>query len=362
MEAERVGLIVVGLGSVGSSILAGIEATRAHLVHPFGTLTDAGGAGKLPGTGALREHAPVAELNDFVLGAFELREDDAYRAALRAGVVQRSLVDELRPQLRQIRSMLGARETPTRRHLADALAEDIRGFLAHHHCGRGVVVCTVPGASIPQGKLPFTAAELSTGLEESAGWVSPGLVYAHAAAQASCAFVGVAQDEALLAPGLGELFATADLPLAGAGLLGPDAALREVLATLLGAEGLGLAGTASLSTRVEERGARLWGGPDRTQEMSLANGFSGGAFELSLELRGPVSLYLAGRALDAALLVDLAARAGHKGPQEWMSALFASHLGSTTPREAAEGTLAARRERLRAELPLLVESIRRRAA
>ncbi|MFL5451891.1 MAG: inositol-3-phosphate synthase, partial [Myxococcales bacterium] len=130
-----VGLVIVGLGDVGSAILAGIEAARAHLVHPWGSLVDAGGAGRRPehaGSQPLRSFAPFANLSDLALGAFELKEDDAFRAALRAGRLSRSLVDELRPQLRQIRAMSGARQAPTRRHLADALAEDLRGFSAHH--------------------------------------------------------------------------------------------------------------------------------------------------------------------------------------------------------------------------------------
>ena len=43
-----VGLVVVGLGDVGSSLLAGVEAARAHLVHPWGSLAEAGGVGRTP--------------------------------------------------------------------------------------------------------------------------------------------------------------------------------------------------------------------------------------------------------------------------------------------------------------------------
>src|SRR5438093_13376193 len=116
-----VGLVVVGLGHVGSSLVAGVEAARAHLVHPWGSLVEAGGAGRGPehcAAPAIRDRAPLAGLRDLVLGAFELREDDAYRAAVRAGLLSRSLLDELRLQLRQIRAMSGARHAPTRRHLA----------------------------------------------------------------------------------------------------------------------------------------------------------------------------------------------------------------------------------------------------
>src|SRR5713101_6733909 len=300
-----VGLVVVGLGDVGSSLLAGVEAVRTHLVHPWGSLVEAGGAGRTPEQSVaepLRARAPLAGLGDLVLGAFELHDDDAYRAALRANLLGRSLVDELRPRLRQIRAMAGARHAPTRRHLADALAEDLRGFLEHGGCARGVVVCTAPGLRQLANKPPFTAADLWSALEEGGPDVTPGLVYAAAAAQAGCAFVAASPDAALQAPGVGALFTEAGQPVA----------------QVLGAEALGVVGATSLSTRVEERGARLWGGPDRTQEMTLARAWAGGAFELSIELRGQIALHLAARGLDAALLLELAARAGRTGAQDWM--------------------------------------------
>jgi len=360
----RVGLVVVGLGGVGSSLLTGVLAARAHLVHPFGSLVEGGGSGRTAGAGPspLRAAAPLAELADLELGAFEVREDDAYRAAVRAGLVSRSLVDELRPELRKIHAMIGGRQAPTRRHLADALAEDLRGFLAHHRCARGVVVCTVPGVASAPAKQAFTAGEVCEDLEQSADWVTPGVVYAAAAAQAGCAFVAAEQDRALCAPGVSALFAERSLPIAGAGLLGPDALLRETLAQVLSMEAMQLAGAASLSTRAEERGASLWGGPDRTSEMGLGTAWAGGAFELSFELRGPVGLHLAARALDAALLVDLAARAQRSGAQEWMEPLFQAPLGSPSPREARAAPLATRRSRLVAELQALARIVGRQAA
>ena len=359
-----VGLVVVGLGGVGSSLVAGLLASKAHLVHPFGSLVEAGGAGREPGSAAspLRPHAPFAELGDLVLGAFELRDDDAYRAALRARLIDRSLIDELRPELRQVRAMSGARQAPTRRHLADALAEELRGFLAHHRCSRGVVVCTLPGLPRVPATRAFTAAELCAALEESADWITPGVVYASAAAEAGCAFVAAGRDAALTAPGIAALFEEKSLPLAGVGLSGPDALLRETLSQLLALEGMQLDGATSLSTRAEERGAMLWGGPDRTSEMGLGRGWAGADFEIAVELRGQVALHLAARALDAALLLELAARAGRSGAQGWMDALFTMAMGSATPQPATVLTLMERRVRLVAELPVLARSVGREAA
>src|SRR5256886_891517 len=224
-ETGRVGLVVVGLGGVGSSLLTGVLAARAHLVHPFGSLAEGGGSGRAPGFGPppLRAAAPLAELGDLALGAFEVREDDPYRAALRVGLISRSLVDELRPELRKIHAMIGGRQAPTRRHLADALAEDLRGFLAHHRCARGVVVCTIPGVRAAPAKQAFSASEVREALEQNADWITPGVVYAAAAAEAGCAFVAAGPGPALCAPRLPPLFPEESVAIPGARPLGAHA-------------------------------------------------------------------------------------------------------------------------------------------
>src|SRR2546425_10776195 len=97
-----VGLVVVGLGGVGSSLLTGVLAALAHLVHPFGSLAEGGGSGRAPGFGPspLRAAAPLSELDDPALGPFEGRADDPYRAAMRVGLMSSWLVDELHSELR----------------------------------------------------------------------------------------------------------------------------------------------------------------------------------------------------------------------------------------------------------------------
>ena len=96
-----------------------------------------------------------------------------------------------------------------------ALAEDLRGFLAHHKCARGVLVCTIPGPEQTPAKLGFTPAEVWTALDEGAPWVTPGVVYAAAAAQAGFSFVAAGRDAGLCAPGIPLLFGEQGLPIAG---------------------------------------------------------------------------------------------------------------------------------------------------
>ncbi|GAC1337245.1 MAG: hypothetical protein NVSMB23_03480 [Myxococcales bacterium] len=358
-----VGLVVAGMGSVGSSLLAGVEAARQHLAHPFGSLSEAGGAGRSGDARPLRELAPLVPLHDLALGAFELREDDAHRAAVRAGLLPRGLLEELKAPLRGLRAMAGARQAPSRLHLAEALADDLRGFAAHHNCARGVLVCTVPGPKLPPLRTLRTAEDVWKALEESADEVTPGLVYAAAAAQAGFGFVAGAQDASLQAPGLAQLFARAGLPFAGCGLLGPEAALREALERVARTEGLSLAGMTSLCTR-SARGTAAFGASERSQEIALAPSFAGGGLEFSFELRGPLALQLAARALDAALLTELALRAGASGVQAWMGALFSAPLAAplTAGKREQVPSYAERRELLLAALPGLAATAAARAS
>ena len=360
--AGGVGLVVAGLGAVGSSLIAGIEAARHHLAHPFGSLVEGGGAGRSGDARPLRELAPLAPLHQLSLGAFELRDDDAHRAALRAGLLPRTLLDELKPTLRSVRAMAGARQAPSRLHLAEALADDLRGFATHHGCARGVLLCTVPGPRELPRRTLRSPEDIWRALEESADEVTPGLVYAAAAARAGFAFVAAAPDASLSAPGLNGLFAQAGVPFAGCGLLGPEASLLLALEQLAAAEGLTITSAASLSTRAA--GASGFGGSERVQELARSPSWAGGMLELSFELRGPLALHLAGRAFDAALLADLALRAGATGAQTFLNSLFAAPLGTndSAVKLHAQPMTASRRADLLAALPGLAAAARARAA
>src|SRR2546423_934293 len=91
-----------------------------------------------------------------------------------------------------------ARCWPASRPLAGALG----GSPERGGGGRGSAVCPVPGWGPLAGKPPSTAAEVWAALEEGEADVTPGLVYAAAAAQAGCGFVAAARDAALQAPGV----------------------------------------------------------------------------------------------------------------------------------------------------------------
>src|SRR5690606_9102218 len=89
----KLGVLIVGLGAVTSTFLAGVEHLRRGTARPFGSLTQAGTIrlgkrteGRMP---LIKEFVPLADLNDLVFGAWDPIEDDAYEAAVRCGVLDR---------------------------------------------------------------------------------------------------------------------------------------------------------------------------------------------------------------------------------------------------------------------------------
>src|SRR6185369_14631320 len=93
----RLGVLLVGLGAVSTPFIAGVEAIKDGLAEPVGSLTQMGTIrlGKRTDNRSpkINRFVPLASLNDLVFGAWDIFEEDAYEAALHAGVLERDLVN-----------------------------------------------------------------------------------------------------------------------------------------------------------------------------------------------------------------------------------------------------------------------------
>src|SRR5215467_3115734 len=103
----RLGVLLVGLGAVSTTTIAGVLAIRKGFAKPIGSLTQMGTVrlgkrteGRSP---KISEIVPLSELDDLVFGGWDIYEDDCYKAARTAGVLEPSLLDQVRPELEQIR-------------------------------------------------------------------------------------------------------------------------------------------------------------------------------------------------------------------------------------------------------------------
>src|SRR4030095_13296428 len=103
----KLGVLLVGMGAVSTTTIAGVLAIRKGLAKPIGSLTQMGTVrlgkrteGRSP---RISDVAPLAELGYIVFGGWYSFEDDCYAAARTAGVLEPSLLDQVRPDLEKIR-------------------------------------------------------------------------------------------------------------------------------------------------------------------------------------------------------------------------------------------------------------------
>jgi myo-inositol-1-phosphate synthase len=134
------------MGAVSTTTIAGVLAVRRGLAKPIGSLTQMGTVrlgkrteGRSP---LIKDFVPLAGLDDIVFGGWDIFEDNSYEAAKTAGVLEPSLLDQIRPELEAIKPMSAVfdrryvkrldgpnvKKGKNKRELADQLREDIKRF------------------------------------------------------------------------------------------------------------------------------------------------------------------------------------------------------------------------------------------
>ena len=142
----KLGILLVGLGAVSTTTIAGVVAIRKGLAKPIGSLTQMGTIrlgkrteGRSP---KISDVVPLSRLDDVVFGGWDIFDDDCYAAAKTAGVLEPALLQQIRPELEQIRPWPAVfdqryvkrldgpnvKKGKNKRDLAEQVMEDIRLF------------------------------------------------------------------------------------------------------------------------------------------------------------------------------------------------------------------------------------------
>src|ERR1043166_3426518 len=105
----KLGVLLVGLGAVSTTFIAGVEAVKKGFALPIGSLTQMGTirlGKRTENRGPLiKDFVPLADLKDLVFGAWDIFPESAYEAALNAGVLEKELLAQLKEPLRKIKPM-----------------------------------------------------------------------------------------------------------------------------------------------------------------------------------------------------------------------------------------------------------------
>ena len=107
----KLGVMIVGMGAVATTFVAGVEAIRKGIAKPIGSLTQMGTIrlGKRTDNRSpkINKFVPLANLKDLVFIAWDIFEEDAYAAAMKGSGIYESL-DDMRGvlQLAEIEKVL----------------------------------------------------------------------------------------------------------------------------------------------------------------------------------------------------------------------------------------------------------------
>ncbi len=388
--APATGKLVIftpGLGAVATTFIAGVERVRRGLSVPIGSLTQMATIRLGKRTDArsplIRDFVPLTALQDIAFAAWDPIPDDAYTAAVRAGVLQASDLEPIADFLKGITPMPAAFDSryvtrlqgtnvktgANKRDLAEQLRQDIRDQKAKHGAERAVMVwCGSTETFIKPGPQHQTIEAFEKAMEENDDAIAPSMLYAYAAIMEGVAYCNGAPNLSADFPALLDLAVARGVPVSGKDFKTGQTWMKTVIAPGLKARMLGLEGwystnilgnrdgevlddPASFKTKEESKLSVLHNilqpemYPELYKDFSHVvrinyypprgdnkegwdnidiTGWLGYPMQIKVNFLCRDSILAAPIVLDLALFSDFAQRAGMKGIQEWLSFYYKS--------------------------------------
>jgi myo-inositol-1-phosphate synthase len=257
----KLGVLLVGLGAVATTYIAGVENVRRRGKTPIGSLVELGTIrlGKRTDQRAprIREFVPLARLDDLVFGAWDPIPDDAYTSAKVAGVLEERDIEPIADFLKTIRPMpavfdqhyvkrlqgTNVKQGKGKRDLAEQLRADIRRFKQDNGCSRLVVVwCASTEIFIAPGPAHASLAAFEKAMDANDPAIAPSMLYAWAAIMEGVAYANGAPNLAVDTAALQELARSKGVAISGKDFKTGQTMVKTVLSPMLKARMLGLAG------------------------------------------------------------------------------------------------------------------------
>lgn len=378
----KLGILIPGLGAVGTTLIAGVIAINKGLSKPIGSLTQMGNIrigkrteNRYP---LIKDFVPLASLNDIVFGGWDVYADNVYEAAYKARVLDAYLLNDIKSELEAIQPMTAVfdheyvknldgtnvKEAPTKYDLALAVMDDITQFKANNNCSRVVIVwCGSTEKYLEAGDVHQTIEAFEEGLKNNHPSIAPSMVYAYAAIKMGVPFANGAPNLTVDIPALEALALQTQTPIAGKDFKTGQTLMKTILAPGLQARALGVKGWFSTNI-LGNRDGWVLDDPDnfKTKEVSKLSvledilrpdlspelygelyhkvrinyypphgdnkeswdnidifGWLGYPMQIKINFLCRDSILAAPIVLDLALFMDLAKRANMSGIQEWLS-------------------------------------------
>jgi len=383
----KLGIMLVGLGAVSTTFVAGVENIRCKQARPIGSLSQMGTIrlGKRDEMRApkIKEFVPLAELEDIAFAAWDPIPDDAHTAAVKAGVLERHHLEPIAEFLKRLRPMPAAfdqqyvkrlqgtnvKRGKNKRDLAEQLREDIRQFKKSAGVDRVVMVWAASTEIfLTQGPAHQSIQAFEKAMEQNDPSIAPSMLYAYAALMENVPSANGAPNLTVDIPAMIQLAEQRGVPIGGKDFKTGQTMMKTVLAPAFKARMLGLSGWYSTNI-LGNRDGEVLDDPEsfKTKEESKLGvleyilqpsvypelygnvfhkvrinyypprgdnkegwdnidifGWLGYPMQIKVDFLCRDSILAAPIVLDLALFFDLAQRAKMSGIQEWLSFYFKS--------------------------------------
>ncbi|MGC1129785.1 MAG: inositol-3-phosphate synthase [Candidatus Acidiferrales bacterium] len=385
----KLGVLLPGMGAVGTTFMAGVELVRTGKSQPVGSLTQLGAIrlgkrtdGRSP---LIKDLVSLASLKDIVFGGWDIFPDNAYQAAAKAGVLDARDLAHVKSFLSKIKPMPAAfdrnyvklldgkhvKKGQNKYDIALQIKDDIAKFKKQHNCSRIVVLwCGSTEIFLTPEEVHSTPEKFIEAMKMNHPAIAPSMLYAWAAITSNVPFGNGAPNLTLDIPALQQLALKHGVPIAGKDFKTGQTLLKTVLAPAFKARMLGLNGWFSTNILGNRDGEVLEDpGSFKTKEESKLGaleyilqphlypqlygkvhhkvrinyypprgdnkegwdnidifGWLGYPMQIKVNFLCRDSILAAPIVLDLVLFLDLAKRAGMRGIQEWLSFYFKSPM------------------------------------
>ncbi len=381
----KLGILLVGLGAVSTTFVAGVEAIKRDISKPIGSLTQMGTIrlGKRTDNNVpmIKDFVPLATLDDIVFGAWDIFEENAFDAAMNAGVLEKDLLNQVSEQLASLKPMkavfdnryvkrLDGKNVQTGKNkmeLAEHLMQDIVDFKQENNCDRVVMVWAASTEIfLETSEIHESIEALEKAMYDNDENIAPSMIYAYAAIKSGVPFANGAPNLTVDIPALTKLAEDEGVPICGKDFKTGQTLMKTILAPGFKSRMLGLDGWYSTNI-LGNRDGEVLDDPEnfKTKENSKLSvldtilqpkvypdlygdyshvvrinyypprgdnkegwdnidifGWLGYKMQIKVDFLCRDSILAAPLVLDLALFLDLAKRAKMKGLQEWLSFYF----------------------------------------
>jgi len=255
----KLGVMVVGLGAVATTMIAGVEAVRLGLAKPIGSLTQMGtirlGKRTDNNTPRIKDFVPLADLNSIVFTGWDIFEDNVYESAAHAKVLDEKSLLQLKPYLETIKPLPAVfdqyyvkrlhgthvKTGKNKRDLADQVRADIQAF--KKTVDRVVMIWAASTEIFLEPTAVHQTIEaFEKGLDDSDIGIPPSQIYAYAALVEGVPFANGAPNLTVDVPAMVELSKRNAAPICGKDFKTGQTFMKTILAPALKARMLGVSG------------------------------------------------------------------------------------------------------------------------